>query len=87
MHTESLAKYEYLQGIFSFSNYIQAQTAKAQYSLREFDQVEIVFEDMDMYSNVLYAKEACAALSYLAHKVFLTDNYRPESCCIVGNSV
>ncbi|CDY36901.1 BnaA06g16860D [Brassica napus] len=69
MHTESLAKYEYLQGIFSFSNYIQAQTAKAQYSLREFDQVEIMFEDllrndpyrvedMDLYSNVLYAKEA-----------------------------
>ncbi|AEE78373.1 cell division cycle protein 23 homolog [Arabidopsis thaliana] len=96
MHTESLAKYEYLQGIFSFSNYIQAQTAKAQYSLREFDQVEIMFEellrndpyrveDMDLYSNVLYAKEACAALSYLAHKVFLTDKYRPESCCIIGN--
>ncbi|CDY58069.1 BnaAnng14940D [Brassica napus] len=96
MHSESLAKYEYLQGIFSFSNYIQAQTAKAQYSLREFDQVEIMFEDllrndpyrvedMDLYSNVLYAKEACAALSYLAHKVFLTDKYRPESCCIVGN--
>ncbi|KAH0864471.1 hypothetical protein HID58_081682 [Brassica napus] len=84
MHTESLAS------IFSFSNYIQAQTAKAQYSLREFDQVEIMFEDllrndpyrvedMDLYSNVLYAKEACAALSYLAHKVFLTDKYRPES--------
>ncbi|XP_010515126.1 PREDICTED: anaphase-promoting complex subunit 8-like [Camelina sativa] len=96
MHTESLAKYDYLQGIFSFSNYIQAQTAKAQYSLREFDQVEIMFEellrndpyrveDMDLYSNVLYAKEACAALSYLAHKVFLTDKYRPESCCIIGN--
>ncbi|KAG7559758.1 Tetratricopeptide repeat [Arabidopsis thaliana x Arabidopsis arenosa] len=96
MHTGSLAKYEYLQGIFSFSNYIQAQTAKAQYCLREFDHVEIMFgelvrndpyrmEDMDLYSNVLYAKEACAALSYLAHKVVLTDKYRPESCCIIGN--
>ncbi|CAL9232400.1 unnamed protein product, partial [Arabidopsis halleri] len=63
---------------------------------REFDHVEIMFrehlrndpyrmEDMDMYSNVLYAKEACAALSYLAHKVVLTDKYRPESCCIIGN--
>ncbi|XP_010520614.1 PREDICTED: anaphase-promoting complex subunit 8 [Tarenaya hassleriana] len=96
MHSESLAKYDYLQGTFSFSNYIQAQIAKAHYSLREFDQVEIMFEelmrndphrveDMDLYSNVLYAKEACAALSYLAHKVFLTDKYRPESCCIIGN--
>ncbi|KAK4427192.1 Anaphase-promoting complex subunit [Sesamum alatum] len=96
MHNESLAKYEYLQGTFSFSNYIQAQIAKAQYNLREFEQVEVIFEellrndpyrieDMDMYSNVLYAKECFSALSYLAHRVFLTDKYRPESCCIVGN--
>lgn len=96
MHNESLGKYEYLQGTFSFSNYIQAQIAKAQYSLREFEQVEIIFdellrndpyrvEDMDMYSNVLYAKECFSALSYLAHRVFLTDKYRPESCCIIGN--
>lgn len=96
LHTESLAKYEYLQGTFSFSNYIQAQIAKAQYNLREFDQVEVIFEellqqdpyrieDLDMYSNVLYAKECFSALSYLAHRVFLTDKYRPESCCIVGN--
>lgn len=96
MHNESLAKYEYLQGTFSFSNYIQAQIAKARYSLREFEQVEVIFdellrndpyriEDMDMYSNVLYAKECSSALSYLAHRVFSTDKYRPESCCIIGN--
>lgn len=96
MHNEALVKYEYLQGIFSNSNYIQAQIAKAQYSLREFEQVEAIFEellrndpyrveDMDMYSNVLYAKECFSALSYLAHRVFMTDKYRPESCCIIGN--
>uniref|UniRef100_A0A2P2J6M2 Cdc23 domain-containing protein n=1 Tax=Rhizophora mucronata TaxID=61149 RepID=A0A2P2J6M2_RHIMU len=96
MHNESLAKYEYLQGTFSYSNYVQAQIAKAQYSLREFEQVEVIFEellrndpyrveDMDMYSNVLYAKECFSALSYLAHRVFMTDKYRPESCCIIGN--
>ncbi|XP_050223295.1 anaphase-promoting complex subunit 8 isoform X2 [Mercurialis annua] len=96
MHNESLAKYESLQSTFSYSNYIQAQIAKAQYSLREFEQVEVIFEellrtdphrieDMDMYSNVLYAKECFAALSYLAHRVFTTDKYRPESCCIIGN--
>ncbi|XP_075479648.1 anaphase-promoting complex subunit 8-like [Primulina tabacum] len=96
MLNESLAKYEYLQGTFTCSNYIQAQIAKAQYNLREFEQVEIIFEellrndpyrieDMDMYSNVLYAKECFSALSYLAHRVFLTDKYRPESCCIIGN--
>ncbi|KAK3225632.1 hypothetical protein Dsin_005494 [Dipteronia sinensis] len=96
MHSESLTKYEYLQSTFSFINYIQAQIAKAQYSLREFEQVEVIFEellridpyrveDMDMYSNVLYAKECFSALSYLAHRVFMTDKYRPESCCIIGN--
>ncbi|GAV66253.1 TPR_1 domain-containing protein/APC8 domain-containing protein/TPR_11 domain-containing protein, partial [Cephalotus follicularis] len=96
MHSESLAKYECLQGTFGFSNYIQAQIAKVQYSLREFEQVEVIFEellrndpyrveDMDMYSNVLYAKECFSALSYLAHRVFMTDKYRPESCCIIGN--
>ncbi|KAK1373289.1 Anaphase-promoting complex subunit 8 [Heracleum sosnowskyi] len=96
MHDESLAKYEYLEGIFGYSNYIQAQIAKVQYSLREFDQVEDIFEellsndpyrveDMDVYSNVLYARECFSALSYLAHRVFMTDKYRPESCCIIGN--
>ncbi|KAL2492860.1 Anaphase-promoting complex subunit 8 [Abeliophyllum distichum] len=96
MHNESLSKYEYLQATFSFSNYIQAQIAKAQYNLREFELVQVIFEellrndpyrieDMDMYSNVLYAKECFSALSYLAHRVFLTDKYRPESCCIIGN--
>ncbi|XP_059441301.1 anaphase-promoting complex subunit 8 [Corylus avellana] len=96
MHNESLAKYECLQGTFGFSNYIQAQIAKARYSLREFEQVEAIFEellrndpfrveDMDMYSNVLYSKECFSALSFLAHRVFQTDKYRPESCCIIGN--
>lgn len=96
LHNESLARYEHLQGTFSFSNYIQAQIAKAQYSLRQFEQVEVIIEellridpyrveDMDMYSNVLYAKECYSALSYLAHRVFMTDKYRPESCCIIGN--
>lgn len=96
MHNESLANYEYLQATFGYSNYIKAQIAKAQYSLREFEQVEAIFEellridpyrvdDMDMYSNVLYAKECFSGLSYLAHQVFMTDKYRPESCCIIGN--
>ncbi|KAJ9140376.1 hypothetical protein P3X46_031031 [Hevea brasiliensis] len=96
MHNESLTKYEHLQNTFSFSNYIRAQIAKAQYCLREFEQVEVIFEellrndpyrveDVDMYSNVLYAKECFSALSYLAHRVFMTDKYRPESCCIIGN--
>ena len=42
-------------------------------------------EDMDMYCNVPYAKECFSTLSYLAHRVSLTNKYRPESCCIIGN--
>ena len=39
----------------------------------------------DTYSNVLYVKESFAKLSYLAHKAALTDKYRPETCCVIGN--
>ncbi|WJX23654.1 anaphase-promoting complex component apc8, variant 2 [Trifolium repens] len=96
MHKESRSKYEYLLGIFGYSNYIHAQIAKGHYSLREFDQVERIFEellrtdpyrveDLDMYSNVLYTKECFSALSCLAHRVLMIDKYSPESCCIIGN--
>ncbi|CAO2818278.1 unnamed protein product [Amaranthus hypochondriacus] len=96
MHQESLNKYEQLQKTFAFSSYIQARIANVRYHLRQFDQVEFIFEellrndpyrieDMDLYSNVLYAKEAFSALSYLAHNVVLTDKYRPQTCCIIGN--
>ena len=66
------------------------------YNMREFDRAQSIFEDvykadpyrlegMDTYSNILYVKEATAKLSYLAHCAVLTDKYRPETCCIVGN--
>ena len=40
---------------------------------------------MDTYSNILYVKENFPALSHLAHRTAVTDKYRPESCCIIGN--
>lgn len=40
---------------------------------------------MDIYSNILYVKEAFASLSHLAHRASTTDKYRPESACIIGN--
>ncbi|KAJ0970665.1 hypothetical protein J5N97_018624 [Dioscorea zingiberensis] len=80
MHEEALKRYEYLLGIFRFSDYIQAQIAAALYNLRDFDEAEVVFEEllrtdpyrvdsMDIYSNLLYAKECFSALSFLAHRV------------------
>lgn len=96
MHDEALKRYEILMGVFRLSDYIQAQIATVQYSMRELDEAEVIFEEllrtdpyrvdsMDIYSNVLYAKESLSALSFLAHRVFLTDKYRPESCCIIAN--
>ena len=42
-------------------------------------------QTMDIYSNILYVKENFPALSHLAHRTAVTDKYRPESCCIIGN--
>ncbi|XP_051193488.1 anaphase-promoting complex subunit 8 [Lolium perenne] len=96
MHEEALKRYERLMGVFRCSDYIQAQIATVQYSMRELDDADMIFEEllrtdpfrvdsMDIYSNLLYAKESLTALSFLAHRVFLTDKYRPESCCIIAN--
>jgi len=96
MHEEALKRYERLMGVFRCSGYIQAQIATVQYSMRDLDEAEMIFEEllrtdpfrvdsMDIYSNLLYAKESLTALSFLAHRVFLTDKYRPESCCIIAN--
>ncbi|XP_066319086.1 anaphase-promoting complex subunit 8-like [Miscanthus floridulus] len=96
MHEEALKRYERLMGVFRCSGYIQAQIATVQYSMRDLDEAEMKFEDllrtdpfrvdsMDIYSNLLYAKESLTALSFLAHRVFLTDKYHPESCCIIAN--
>eukprot|EP01018_Ginkgo_biloba_P038683 Gb_03388 [translate_table: standard] len=93
---EGLDKYEKLEDSFPLSDYVFAQAATAHYNLRDFDEAERIFEEllksdpyriegMDTYSNILYVKESFAHLSHLAHRVFLTDKYRPESCCIIGN--
>ncbi|ONK80372.1 uncharacterized protein A4U43_C01F16960 [Asparagus officinalis] len=96
MHEEALKKFEYLSGTFRYSDHINAQIATAQYGLRDLDEAEMIFEEilrndpfrvdsMDIYSNILYAKECFSSLSFLAHRVFLTDKYRPEACCIIAN--
>eukprot|EP00898_Chlorokybus_atmophyticus_P000194 jgi/Chlat1/1175/Chrsp113S01639 len=95
-NTEGLAQYQALKEEFPGSDYVLAQTAAAHYHLRDFDQAEVLFQDllqsdphrvegMDTYSNILYVKEDLPALSHLAHRVVVTDKYRPETCCIVGN--
>ncbi|CAN6268381.1 unnamed protein product [Urochloa humidicola] len=96
MHYEALKRYERLTGVFRCSGYIQAQIATVQYSMKDLDEAEMIFkgllrtdpfrvDSMDIYSNLLHAKKSLTALSFLAHRVFLTDKYCPESCCIIAN--
>ncbi|EIE22594.1 TPR-like protein [Coccomyxa subellipsoidea C-169] len=93
---EALGRLQSLAAQFPGSEWVTNATATAQYNLRNFDEAQELFEDllerdphriegMDVYSNILYVKEAFAALSHLAHRVSMADKYRPESCCIVGN--
>jgi anaphase-promoting complex subunit 8 len=38
------------------------------------------YENMDLYSNILYIQENYGELAYLAYKCFSYDKYRPETC-------
>uniref|UniRef100_A0A061QKZ3 Anaphase-promoting complex subunit 8 n=1 Tax=Tetraselmis sp. GSL018 TaxID=582737 RepID=A0A061QKZ3_9CHLO len=93
---EGLERLQELYGEFPNSTYIVQQSAIAHYNLRNFDDAQALFQDllehdeyrldgMDIYSNILYVKECFAPLSHLAHRASLTDKYRPETCCIIGN--
>ncbi|EAZ02088.1 hypothetical protein OsI_24169 [Oryza sativa Indica Group] len=66
MHEEALKRYERLMGVFRCSDYIQAQIATVQYSMRDLDEADMIFEEllrtdpfrvdsMDVYSNLLRA--------------------------------
>ncbi len=43
------------------------------------------YENLDLYSNILYIKENYGELAYLAYRAFHNDKYRPETCCVIGN--
>lgn len=43
------------------------------------------YEDMDLYSNILYIQENHGDLAALAYRSFKCDKYRPETCCVLGN--
>lgn len=76
--------------------YLINQVAHASYTSQEYDialdwfqkliQIDPYrYENMDLYSNILYIKENFGDLAHLAYKVFHNDKYRPESCCVIGN--
>jgi hypothetical protein len=41
-------------------------------------------DDIDVFSNVLYATDNRLKLSRLAHEFLALDKDRPEVCCLVG---
>ena len=45
----------------------------------------VMVQGMDTYSNILYVKEQYVELSHLAHRAAVSEKYRPETCCIIGN--
>ena len=83
---------------YSLSSDINARTAFALRSISDFPEAAKIFEDLikenphrldslDVFSNVLFVTESRARLSFLAHSCAMTDNYRPETCCIIGEYV
>ncbi|GBF90303.1 anaphase-promoting complex subunit 8 [Raphidocelis subcapitata] len=95
-NAEALSRLQVVNQLFPGSDWVTAAAAAAHYSMRNFEEAQRLYEDllardphriegMDAYSNILYVKEAFAALSHLAHRVAASDRYRPESCCIIGN--
>mgnify|MGYP000176610271 CR=1 FL=1 len=93
---QALRVVEGLEECFGDSLFLLGQKAVSLYHLRNFDAAQAAFitlrerdpfriEHMDIYSNVLYVKEAKAGLSTLAHECTRAEKYRPETCVIVGN--
>jgi anaphase-promoting complex subunit 8 len=92
----ALQQYRAVALFFPRSSYLQSQTGRALYNLRQFDLALAVFAELrrrdpfrldeaDTLSNILYVKDDAAALSSLAHALHALDRYRPETCVAVGN--
>lgn len=77
---------------------IQVKTLRAilAYNAQDFEAAEIIFdeilerdpcrlENLDIYSNVLFVLDRRAKLGHLAKIVTDVDQFRPETCCVVGN--
>ena len=86
----------HLRNYFPASVYIWGQIAQAAYNSQEYDlalnQFEHLweidryrYENIDLYSNILYIKENCGELANMAYEAFQTNKYRPETCTVVGN--
>ncbi len=78
------------------SRFLQIHRAILYHNSRDFEESEILFEQlaradpyliesMDCYSNVLYVRRKYAKLCDLAHRMSIINRYRPETCACIGN--
>ncbi|KAF9162243.1 Anaphase-promoting complex subunit 23 [Mortierella sp. AD011] len=95
-HEEGAVWLDELNAEFPNSAYVKCQRAIALYHARDFPGAAKIFEElikenphrldsMDVFSNVLFVTDSRARLSFLAHSCAMTDNFRPETCCVIGN--
>ncbi|KAF9198947.1 Anaphase-promoting complex subunit 23 [Haplosporangium sp. Z 27] len=92
-HEEGAAWLEELSTAFPKSAYVKCERAIALYHARGAAKIfeELIKENphrldsMDVFSNVLFVTDSKAKLSFLAHSCAMTDNFRPETCCVIGN--
>ncbi|KAK3828161.1 MAG: anaphase promoting complex subunit 8 [Benniella sp.] len=95
-HEEGTTWLEQLSESFPRSAYVKSERAIAYYHARDFPEAAKVFEELvkenpyrldglDVFSNVLFVTDSRSRLSFLAHTCAMTDIYRPETCCIIGN--
>ena len=77
------------------SRFLAIQRAVLYHNARDFDEAELLFEElqkydpylidsMDLYSNVLYVRRNYAKLCDLAHAMSMTDRFRSETCICIG---
>ncbi|KAF9164063.1 Anaphase-promoting complex subunit 23 [Actinomortierella ambigua] len=90
------ARLDELYRTFPRSAYMKEQRAMALYHAREFPAAQEIFEELtkehphrldnlDVFSNLLYVTDNRTKLSFLAHSCSHTDNFRPETCLVIGN--
>ena len=85
-----------LEVFFPESQFLKTQRALLLYHAREFPKAESIFstllhadphriDSLDQHSNILYVIGSRPKLAFLAQVATATDQFRPETCCVVGN--
>ncbi|KAI9754644.1 MAG: hypothetical protein M4579_004607 [Chaenotheca gracillima] len=85
-----------LETVFSNSNFLKIQSALVHFHNKDLNEAESIFADiirndphcldgLHHYSNLLHFMHQRPKLALLAQLGTSVDQYRPESCCAIGN--